>query len=102
MSLTEKDFDDTRLARPIAVVDLWNIDDRLSRLEAIEEQLEARENRLIQAIQALENLYHRERVKNWELILQEMLKQEMAKQQRQRDRTHGNVEGFRNGDNRGG
>jgi len=68
------------------------------RLEAIVDRLEAREERLIQAIECLEgigerfeqleelitrqeklihllvNLYHEERIKTWELVLKQMLK----------------------------
>jgi len=36
MTFTEKDAEDTRLARPVSVVDLWSLDDRIDRLESIE------------------------------------------------------------------
>jgi hypothetical protein len=68
MSLTDSDFQDVRLARPVPVVDLWDIDDRIARLEAIAGRLE-------KAVEAFGELYKNERVKNWEMILQEMLKQ---------------------------
>lgn len=72
MSLDEKDFDDTRLARPVAVVDLWDIDDRICHLEEITERLE-------KALRTLITLYHGERVKTWELILKEMINQKDRK-----------------------
>lgn len=58
---------DVKMARPIAVVDLWDIDDRIERLENTVERLE-------KVVTALAELYGEERVKNWELILKEMLK----------------------------
>ena len=72
MGLEKKDFKDIKLARPVAVVDLWDIDDRIDRLEAISERLEAITHDLV-------NLYYQERVKNWELILNEMMKQKDRK-----------------------
>jgi len=62
-----EDFQDVRLSRPVSVTDLWNIDDRISRLEDCV-------NRLEKCVECLAELYLKERVKNWELILQEMLK----------------------------
>ena len=79
MALTEKDLADVKMARPVAVIDLWDIDDRIDRLEELADRLEAREDRLIAAIETLENLYRSERVKNWELILSEMLRKEEQK-----------------------
>ncbi len=93
MSLTDEDLKDYRLSRPAAVTDIFDLRDLIERLEALEENLKAREDRLIAAILALEKLYNKERVKTWELYLQEMLRQEMAKQQRQKDRTNGNSQG---------
>ena len=69
MTLTEKDFDDLRLARPVPVVDLWDLDDRISCLEAIAERLE-------RAVVAFGELYRSERIKSWELILREMLNEQ--------------------------
>jgi hypothetical protein len=66
MSLTDQDFQDIRLSRPVSVTDLWDIDDRIDRLEGIAERLE-------RAVVAFGELYKNERVKNWELILREML-----------------------------
>lgn len=40
MSLDQNDIDEMVLARPVAVVDLWDIDDRIDRLETIAERLE--------------------------------------------------------------
>jgi len=64
--MDKKDFDDVKLARPVSVVDLWDIDDRIDRLEDVTCRLE----KLTEILLAL---YHEERVKNWELILKEML-----------------------------
>jgi hypothetical protein len=68
MGLNQMDVEDTKLARPVAVVDLWEIDDRVTRLEGICDHLE-------KMIAKLVNLYYQERVKNWTLILDEMIKQ---------------------------
>jgi hypothetical protein len=65
--MSEKDLEDFRLARPVAVVDLWSLDDRVSRLE---DSI----NRLEKIIEAMLKLYRAERVKNWEMILQAMIK----------------------------
>lgn len=73
--------DDFKLAKSVAVVDLWDIDDRINRLEAIAERLE-------EVVGCLVELYRSERVKNWELILQEMLKKEAQK------KGNGNVRRF--------
>jgi hypothetical protein len=72
MSLTDQDFQDLRLSRPVSVTDLWDIDDRIDRLERITERLE-------RAVVAFGELYKNERIKNWELILREMLKQYESK-----------------------
>jgi hypothetical protein len=72
MSLNQKDLDDTKLARPVAIVDLWNIDDRINRLQDVVIRLE-------KIVEILVELYLKERVKNWELILREMLKKEELK-----------------------
>lgn len=72
MSLTDSDFQDIRLSRPVSVTDLWDIDDRIDRLEAITGRLE-------RAVVAFGELYRTERIKNWELILREMLKREEEK-----------------------
>jgi hypothetical protein len=66
MELNKEDIEDVRLSRPVAVLDLWDIDDRISHLEEIIERLE-------EVVEVLVVLYHEERVKNWELILKEML-----------------------------
>jgi hypothetical protein len=70
--LSEKDCQDVKLSRPVAVVDLWDIDDRIDRLEGITERLEI-------VAEVLFILYKEERVKNWTLILEEMLKKQDQK-----------------------
>jgi hypothetical protein len=70
--IEEKDIRDVRLSRPVAVVDLWDIDDRVEKLEKLVETLQ-------KAILALEALYREERLRNWELILREMIKREEKK-----------------------
>ena len=68
MTLSSKDFEDLRLARPVPVLDLFDLDSRIDRLERIAERLE-------RSIVGLGELYREERVRNWEQILQEMLRQ---------------------------
>jgi hypothetical protein len=72
MGLNETDIQDVKLARLVAVIDLWDIDDRISHLEEITERLE-------KVVQCLIALYREERVKNWEMILHEMLKRKEDK-----------------------
>jgi hypothetical protein len=68
VALDTKDLEDVKLARPVAVVDLWSLDDRITQLEEITERLEKVGKTLV-------TLYHEERVKSWEIILKEMMKQ---------------------------
>lgn len=82
MTLREEDLEDVRQARPVALLDLWGIDDRLDRMEDAV-------NRLEKIVEALVELYRSERVKNWELILQGMLKEQ--------DKKKGNWNGNRSG-----
>jgi len=66
-----KDLEDTRLAREVALLDVWDLDDRISRLEDLTCRLES-------VLAALIKLYEGERIKDWELILRAMMeKQEM-------------------------
>ena len=69
MSLEQKDFDDTRLARPVALTDLWDIDDRISRLENIADRLE-------RIVQALILLHKEETVKGLAALFSEALNQQ--------------------------
>jgi myosin-crossreactive antigen len=68
----EKDIEDFRLARPIAIVDLLSIDDRINKLEDVV-------NRLERVVEALLQLYRNERIKSWELILNKMVDKELQK-----------------------
>jgi hypothetical protein len=70
--MDQKDFGDVRLARPVGITDLWDIDDRINRLEDCVERLE-------KCIEVLVLLYKEERVKGWELILKEMLEKKERK-----------------------
>jgi len=81
MGLKKTDMEDVRLSRPVAITDLWSIDDRIDRLEGITERLEI-------VGEILFILYKEERIKNWTLILEEMLKKQ--------DRKKGNY-GYRTG-----
>lgn len=72
MALNEKDLGDVKLSRPVAVVDVWDIDDRIDRLQDAVIRLE-------RTVEALIELYRSERVKGWEMILQEMLKKQEQK-----------------------
>lgn len=82
MKTLSTDLEETKLARPVAVVDLWDIDDRISRIEDCV-------NRLEKIVECLTELYLKERVKNWELILNKMLEKE--------ERKKGNHNGTRTG-----
>ena len=72
MALDKQDIETVKLSRPVAIVDLWALDDRVARLEDAV-------NRLEKVVEALIEVYRTERVKNWELILGEMLKKEEQK-----------------------
>jgi len=80
LQITKSDLDDVRLSRPVSVTDLWDIDDRIARLERIAERLE-------QVVIAFGELYREERVKGWELILRQMMKAEDVKRGRYGNRT---------------
>lgn len=81
MTITKKDIEDVKLAKFISVMDVWDIDDRIDRLEDVTCRLE-------KITEILLALYHEERVKNWELILKEMLRKQLEKRG-----THGNRTG---------
>ncbi len=66
MSLGEKDFQDIKLARPVSVLDLWGLDDRITRLEEIIIRLE-------RAIEALILLHKQEMVKGLTVLFSEAL-----------------------------
>jgi hypothetical protein len=72
MPLEETDFQDVRLSRPVSVTDVWDIDDRIDRLQDAV-------NRLEKIVEALAEIYRGERVKSWEMILQGMLKEQERK-----------------------
>jgi len=70
--IDKKDITDTKLARPVAVVDLWDLDDRISQLQDCVERLE-------KCIHALILIHNKENVRDWELLLREVLKGERDK-----------------------
>ncbi len=74
MGLSRKDIQDVRQARPVAVVDLWDVDDRINWLQDLTDRLE-------KVVECLIELYREERVKNWEMILKEMLDREGVKKE---------------------
>ncbi len=80
MSLEQKDLMDVKLARPVAVVDLWDLDDRAARLELIAERLE-------KVARLLSELYMRERTRTWQIILDEMIR--LKREQYKKDRCNG-------------
>jgi hypothetical protein len=78
--MNEKDLQDMKLARPVALVDLWDIDDRIDHLQDAV-------NRMEKVVEALLALYRSERVKGWEIILQAMIKKQEEKGNRYGNRT---------------
>lgn len=73
MGLDKKDIQ--MMAVSIPTVDYWDMKEELDKLSDCV-------NRLEKVVEILVALYHEERVKNWELILQEMLKREEGKKRR--------------------
>jgi len=69
MGLDERDKEMLSIATP--VVDYWEMREELDRMEDTV-------NRLEKIVECLLELYRGERVKNWEMIIKEMLKQEKA------------------------
>lgn len=72
MGLNEKDIQ--MMAISVPVVDYWEMREELDRLSDCVERLE-------KVIGCLITLYHEERVKNWEMILKEMLDRERVKKE---------------------
>jgi len=70
MSLDRRDLE--MLTVSIPVVDYWEMREELDRLNDSVDRLE-------RITEALIELYRVERVKNWEMILQEMLEKEETK-----------------------
>ena len=67
MTLDKKDI--SMLSVSIPTVDYWELKEEIGRLNDSV-------NRLEKIIEALGELYHRERVKTWELVLTKMLERE--------------------------
>lgn len=78
MALDERDKQIMSVSVP--VVDYFEMREDLDRLEDAV-------NRLEKIVEAMIELYRSERVKNWELILQGMLKEQDKKGNRNADRT---------------
>jgi hypothetical protein len=73
MSLDKKDLE--MMAVSVPTTDFWELREEIDRLADMVERLET-------IVKALVTLYHEERVKNWELILKEMLRREERKVRR--------------------
>lgn len=69
MTLDQKDFKDVRLSRPVAVTDLWGIDDRIDRLQDVVIRLE-------RIVEALILLHKEETVKGLTALFSEALDQQ--------------------------
>jgi len=70
MGLDKKDLE--MLSVSIPVVDWWDIQEEIDRLENLADRLESVEEALI-------DLYRTERVKSWEIILKKMLEKQEKK-----------------------
>jgi hypothetical protein len=74
MGLDKKDLE--MMAVSVPVVNCWEMKEELDRFGDCVERLE-------KVIECLVDLYHKERVKNWETILNEMLKEKALKRRSQ-------------------
>jgi hypothetical protein len=72
--MNNMDFQDVKLARPIAIVDLWDVDGRVNRLDNCIDRLE-------RITQILIEYSHDERVRDFERILKEAMDREDAKKE---------------------
>jgi hypothetical protein len=79
MTFSEKDAEDTRLARPVAITDLWDIDGRIDRLEDLVIRLE-------KIVEALILLQKEETVKGLAALFSEALDQQQKKGNRNGNR----------------
>jgi len=70
--INQKDIGDLKLARPVSILDLWEIDERIARLENVACRLE-------KVLEAFILLYHEERVKTWEIMLKKMMEKHEKK-----------------------
>jgi len=77
MSLDKRDMQ--MMAVSVPTVDYFEMREDIDRLEDAV-------NRLEKVVECLVELYRSERVKNWELILKEMLRKELEKRGDQYDR----------------
>jgi len=67
MTFSEKDAEDVRLARPVAVTDLWDFDDRVDRLDSLIGRFTDAVERLEKINERFIELYQQERIRNREL-----------------------------------
>jgi uncharacterized protein (UPF0335 family) len=72
--MVKTDIENIKLARPVAVVDLWEIDDRIERLENCISDLK-------EIVQVLIKHGHDERVRDFERILNQALDREDVKKE---------------------
>jgi hypothetical protein len=73
MGLDQRDIE--MMCVSIPTTDFWEMREELDRLADSVERLE-------KVVECLIALYHEERIKNWELILQEMLRREEDKKRK--------------------
>lgn len=78
--IMNKDLEDVRLSRPVSVTDLWDIDDRIDRLEDLA-------NRLEKIVSALILLHKEETVRGLTALFSEALDQQQKKGNRNGNRT---------------
>ena len=76
MSLIDRDIQDVKLARPVAVVDLWEARDFLDRLEDVTLRLES-------VLEGFALLFKEARVQGLETVLHAMLRSTDGKRGRQ-------------------
>jgi len=63
----------------LTISDLADLMDRSQRLEKIVDRLEDSVSRIEKVLEGVIELYNTERVKNWELILKELVERKTAK-----------------------
>lgn len=67
MTFSEKDAEDVRLARPVAITDLWDFDDRVDRLDSLIGRFTDAVERLGKINERLLEFYQQELIRRKEL-----------------------------------